>query len=90
MVLGVDVAYYNKYPNFYVLITPTIGIGVSNSYISYDYAISTRKYPFNAIGKHQLRLMANLPVYYKNSVKNIGKWLAIIFLPSILIYTFLA
>lgn len=74
MALGVDVAYYNKFPNFDVLITPKIGIGVSNLYISYGYAISTQKYTINAIGKHQVALTVNLPVYNRNRIKNTGKW----------------
>ncbi|GEM_PF-2264427 len=72
--LGVDVAYYGKSPNFDVLITPKAGIGISNLYISYGYAISAQKYTIAEIGKHQVALTANLPIYNRNRIKQKGKW----------------
>lgn len=72
--LGVDVAYYSNFPNFDLLITPKTGIGISNLYISYGYAISTRAYKIAEIGKHQFALTANLPIYNRNRIKQKGKW----------------
>jgi hypothetical protein len=48
------------------VIVPKIGFGIGYVNLMYGYAVSTNHHPFLSIGKHQISLIANLPLHTKN------------------------
>ena len=66
---GFEVKYLVNAENKDVMLTPKYGFGLGFVTVFYGYNISTNKYPFHQIGKHQFSLVINSNIffYYKRN-----------------------
>ena len=67
---GIELKYQTDNDSDDFVITPKFGVGLGAINLFYCYNISTNKYPFSSIGKHQISLVFNLnKKYFEKSDK---------------------
>ena len=60
---GIEIKYMWNAGNEDVVFTPKLGFGLGFINLLYGYNLSTRKYPFSKIGKHQFSLVINSNIF---------------------------
>jgi len=61
---GIEVKYLSDGDSSDVMITPRIGWGIGAANLFYGYNLSTNKYPFDRIRKHQFTLVINTNILF--------------------------
>ncbi len=69
MGLGIETGYFRSSSATDFLVTPKVGIGISQANIVYGYGISTNNYSISRIGKHTVSLQLDIPFNTKNKLK---------------------
>lgn len=61
---GLEIKYLANSENEDLIFTPRLGFGLGFINFFYGYNLSTRKYPFPKIGKHQFSLVINSNIFF--------------------------
>lgn len=69
MGLGIEAGYFKNNSATDFILTPKIGIGISQANIVYGYGLSTNNYFISRIGKHTVSLQLDIPIKTKNKLK---------------------
>ncbi len=69
MGLGIETGYFKNNSTSDFLITPKIGLGISQANIVYGYGLSTNNHSISRIGKHTVSLQLDIPFKTKNKLK---------------------
>jgi len=64
---GVEIKYLTNGDDEDVIITPKFGLGIGTVTLFYGYNISTNKYPFDRVRKHQFSLAINTNLLFYHS-----------------------
>jgi hypothetical protein len=65
--MGIEIKYLTNSDKNDFVITPKLGFGIGLVTLFYGYSLSTNKYPFPRIGKHQFSLAINTNLLFYHS-----------------------